>query len=164
MEDGVAACNCGQVESGQRVVHATGVIAAPAADIFEQIADPSRQPAWDGNDNLGHADTGQRVRRVGDVFVMTNAKGSVRHNHVVEFEEGRLIAWLPSEVGKQPPGHLWRWELRPLDDGRTEVVHTYDWSNLTDSNRLPRAKATTPDRLTASIDRLAALFGGDVDE
>lgn len=149
----------------QRVVSATGAVDAPAAKVFEEIADPSRQPAWDGNDNLGHAAAGQRVRAVGDVFVMTNAQGSVRHNHVVEFEEGRLVAWLPSEVGKQPPGHLWRWELQPLSDGRTEVRHTYDWTNLTDNNRLPRARATTPDRLKASIDRLAALFAeGQVEE
>jgi uncharacterized protein YndB with AHSA1/START domain len=142
----------------QRIVSATGIISAPADAVFEEIADPSRQPAWDGNDNLGHADPGQRVHAVGEMFVMTNAQGAVRHNHIVEFEEGRLIAWLPSEVGKQPPGHLWRWELRPLEDGRTEVVHTYDWTNLTDSNRLPRARATTSEKLQASIDRLAARF------
>lgn len=144
--------------SEQRVVSATGVISAPLADVFEEIADPSRQPAWDGNDNLGHAAPGQRVHAVGDVFVMINAQGSERHNHVVEFDEGRLIAWRPAEPGKRPPGHLWRWELRPVDDASTEVTHTYDWTELTDQNRLPRARATTSDRLQASIDRLAALF------
>jgi uncharacterized protein YndB with AHSA1/START domain len=141
-----------------RVVRATGVIGAPAADVFEEIADPSRQPAWDGNDNLDHAEAGQRVTAVGDVFVMINAKGSERHNHVVEFEEGRRIAWRPAEPGKKPPGHLWRWELRPIDGGRTEIVHTYDWTDLEDPNRLPRARATTAERLQASIDRLAARF------
>ena len=25
------------------------------------------------------------------------------------------MAWRPSEVGKPPPGHLWRWELEPSD-------------------------------------------------
>ena len=140
----------------QRVVSATGVVRAPAAVVFEEIADPTRQPAWDGNDNLDHADPGQRVTAVGDVFVMINAKGSERHNHVVEFEEGRRIAWRPAEPGKTPPGHLWRWELRPLDGGSAEVVHTYDWTDLEDQNRLPRARATTSDRLQASIDRLAA--------
>ncbi len=35
--------------------------------------------------------------------------------------------------------------------------HTYDWSELTDPNRIPRARATTPERLLASLDRLAAL-------
>ena len=67
------------------------------------------------------------------------------------------IAWQPSEPSKAPPGHLWRWELEPLDDSRTLVTHTYDWSALTDENRLPRARATTADKLLASIERLAEL-------
>jgi uncharacterized protein YndB with AHSA1/START domain len=140
-----------------KVVSASREIAAPADKIFELIADPSLQPRWDGNDNLAEARTGQRVRAVGDVFTMTLTIGSVRTNHVVEFEDGRLIAWRPSEVGKEPPGHLWRWKLEPIDDSRTLVTHTYDWSQLTDENRLPRARATTEDKLQASIERLAAL-------
>ena len=72
-------------------------------------------------------------------------------NHVVEFDEGRLIAWLPSEPGQPPPGHLWRWELEPHGDGATLVVHTYDWTQLTDPDRLERARATTAERLR-SID------------
>ncbi|HVV75146.1 MAG TPA: SRPBCC family protein [Mycobacteriales bacterium] len=146
------------MDGEQRVVSAGGVINAPAADVFEEIADPSRQPAWDGNENLKRADVGQRVHGVGDVFVMHLKRGGERQNRVVEFEEGRLIAWLPNVPGKQSPGHLWRWELRALDDGRTEVTHTYDWTNLRDRSRLPRARATTTDKLQASIDRLAARF------
>src|SRR4051812_15003592 len=144
-----------------RVVSASREIAADAARIFELIADPSQQPRWDGNDNLSEAAPGQRVHAVGDMFEMTNKKGAVRENHIVEFEEGRLIAWRPAEPGKRPPGHLWRWELEPLGPGRTRVTHTYDWTDLTDSNRLPRAKATTSDKLQASIDRLRALAEGD---
>jgi hypothetical protein len=30
---------------------------------------------------------------------MTLTRGSVRDNHVVEFEEGRRLAWPPSEPG-----------------------------------------------------------------
>ncbi len=139
------------------VVIASREIAAPASKIFELIADPSLQPRWDGNDNLAEAPDGQRVRTVGDVFTMTLTNRSDRTNHVIEFEEGRVIAWLPSEPGKPPPGHLWRWELEPLDDSRTRVTHTYDWSALTDEKRLPRARETTADKLLASIERLAAL-------
>src|SRR6478735_11243017 len=80
-----------------RVVSASREIEAGAAAIFELIADPARQPEWDGNDNLAEAAAGQRVRSVGDVFTMTLTIGAVRENHVVEFEEGRLIAWHPSE-------------------------------------------------------------------
>jgi uncharacterized protein YndB with AHSA1/START domain len=139
------------------IVETARPIAADAAVIFEFIADPARQPLWDGNDNLAEAPPGQRVRRVGDVFTMTLTRGAVRHNHVVEFEEGRLIAWRPSEPGGQPPGHLWRWTLEPLGDGLTLVTHTYDWTQLTDPSRLERARATTADKLDASLERLAAL-------
>jgi hypothetical protein len=97
------------------------------------------------------------VQAAGDVFTMVLTMGVLRDNHVVEFDEGRLIAWRPSEQGKEPPGHLWRWQLEPVDDSRTLVTHTYDWSRLTDKNRLPRARATTADKLQASIDRLAEL-------
>jgi hypothetical protein len=91
------------------------------------------------------------------MFTMTLSVGAIRENHVVEFEEGRLIAWQPSGVGRRPPGHLWRWELEPTGTARTRVTHTYDWTRLTDKKRLPRAQWTTPDRLHASLDRLATL-------
>jgi len=139
-----------------KVVSVSRDIAAPPERIFELIADPSLQPGWDGNDNLAAAVGGQRVRRVGDVFTVTLTTGSDRENHVVEFEEGRRIAWCPSEVGRPQPGHLWRWELTPLGGAGTRVTHTYDWTLLTDASRLQRARRTTPDRLRASIDRLAA--------
>jgi uncharacterized protein YndB with AHSA1/START domain len=139
----------------QKVVSASLVVAAPPEAIFELIADPERQPTWDGNDNLGHAEAGQRVRSVGDVFTMTLTGGQVRENHVVEFEEGRLIAWRPSEVGAEPPGHLWRWELESRGDGSTLVTHTYDWTRLTDEHRFKRARATTAEKLDASLGRLA---------
>ena len=140
-----------------RVVRATRVIEAGAAEIFELIADPTRQPEFDGNDNLGHAEPGQRVRAVGDVFTMHNSGGAVRANRVVDFVEGRRIAWLPSVPGEAPPGHRWGWQLEPLGPSRTEVTHTYDWTDLTDESRLPRARATTAEKLDASLARLAAL-------
>lgn len=132
-------------------------IAAPAERIFELIADPAEQPRWDGNDNLDSAAAGQRVRGVGEVFTMKLTKGSIRENHIVEFEEGRRIAWMPAEPGKDRPGHLWRWELEPLGPARTRVTCTYDWTRLTDEKRLERARSTTPDRLQASLTRLASL-------
>ncbi len=143
-----------------RVVSASREIAAGAERIFDLIADPAAQPRWDGNDNLAVAPAGQRVRRAGDVFTMTLTRGEVRENHVVEFVEGRRIAWTPAEPGREPPGHLWRWELEPTGSSRTRVTHTYDWTRLTDEGRLPRARATTADRLRASLDRLAALAEG----
>jgi uncharacterized protein YndB with AHSA1/START domain len=143
----------------QRIVRASRIVEASPEEVFELIADPSRQPSWDGNDNLRSAEPGQRVRAVGDVFTMTLTRGQVRENHVVEFDEGRRIAWRPSEPGAEPPGHLWRWELEPREDDGTLVTHTYDWSRLTDESRFPRARATLADNLTASLDKLAEAVG-----
>jgi len=144
-----------------RVVHASREIAASPQRIFELIADPAQQPRWDGNDNLAEAPDGQRVRALGDVFTMTTTKGRLRENHVVEFEEGRLIAWRPAEPGQEPPGHLWRWALEPIDSSRTLVTHTYDWTELTDEGRFARARATTAEKLQGSLDRLGALVEGE---
>ena len=144
-------------DDAARLVTASREIATAAVQLFELIADPAQQPRWDGNDNLAEAPPGQRVLAEGDVFTMTTTKGNVRANHVVEFEEGRRIAWRPAEPGKEPPGHLWRWELEPVDPSHTRVTHTYDWTQLTDESRFARARATTADSLRASLDRLAAL-------
>lgn len=146
----------------ERIVRARRTIAAGASVVFELVADPARQPEWDANDNLGRAAPGQRVRAVGDVFVTTLRSGSVRHNHVVEFVEGERIAWRPSEPGLEPPGHLWRWELTPVDERTTLVTHTYDWSDLDDPVRFERARWTTADRLEGSLERLAAIAERDV--
>ena len=145
----------------QRVVSASREISAAADTIFELIADPTEQPRWDANDNLKHADAGQRVRAVGDVFTMRLRRGGIRENTIVEFEEGRLIAWRPNVPGREPPGHLWRWELEPIDQNRTRATHTYDWTELTDRSRFPRARATTAERLAASLERLARLAEAD---
>ncbi len=147
-------------QEAPRVVSATREIAADPERIFELIADPAAQPRWDGNDNLAWAPAGQRVRRAGEVFTMTLTGGSIRQNHVVEFDEGRQIAWMPAEPGQERPGHLWRWELEPIGTARTQVTCTYDWTQLTDENRFARARATTADRLRASMDLLAALAEG----
>ncbi len=138
-----------------RLIQASRLVTADPVVVFELIADPSRQPPWDGNDNLLSAAPGQRVHAVGDVFVMNLTNGGVRENHVVEFEEGRRIAWRPAEPGKEPPGHQWEWRLEPQADGSTLVTHVYDWTELTDESRFDKARSTTSEQLDASLARLA---------
>ncbi len=142
------------------MIVAERLVDAPAAVIFELIADPSQQPRWDGNDNLAEAPAAQRVTKVGDVFVMHNTSGKTKENHVTVFDEGRAIAWKTADAGTTPPGHQWGWELEESDDG-TLVRHTYDFSALTDPQRLERARRMSPTNLMASIQRLAALAEGE---
>jgi uncharacterized protein YndB with AHSA1/START domain len=141
----------------ETIVKATRAISASAERIFELIAEPSSQPSWDGNNNLASSAPGQRIHHVGDVFKTTLTNGAVRENHVVEFIEGSKIAWCPAEPGKQPPGHLWRWELNPINATLTSVTHTYDWTALTDRARLEKARSTTAEMLRESMDKLAML-------
>ena len=141
----------------QRIISTEREIALPAAEIFKLIADPSRHPQFDGNDNLAHADQGQRINRVGQSFTMELTSGKQRVNEIVEFEEGRVIAWKPAPVGEEAPGHLWRWELEPIDNVTTLVRHTYDWSQLTDESRFDRARANTKEALDRSVTKLAEV-------
>lgn len=143
--------------SENRIVSAEREITVPAAEIFKLIVDPARQPQWDGNDNLEHADQGQRIDHVGQRFTMELTNGQSRENHVTEFEEGRLVAWQPAPVGEEPPGHLWRWEIEALDDVTSRVRHTYDWTELTDEARIERARAVTEETLENSLAKLAEL-------
>lgn len=141
----------------QRVVEVSREVMAPADAIFELIADPARQPEWDGNENLSQAAPGQRVHGLGTVFTMQLTNGQLRENEVVDFEEGRRIAWLPNVPGEPHPGHRWSWALEPIGPTRTVVTHTYDWTDLTDEWRIARARRTGPEQLQASLDRLAQL-------
>jgi hypothetical protein len=47
--------------------------------------------------------------------MMTLTHCGIRENQVVEFEEGRRIAWLPAGPAQRPPGYLCWWELEPAD-------------------------------------------------
>lgn len=144
----------------QRIVSVEREVNAPAEEIFKLIADPARQPEWDGNNNLASAEQGQRISKVGQTFTMENTSGKTRVNHVVEFEEGRRIAWQPATPGEEPPGHLWRWELEPIDHITTLVRHTYDWTELTDETRFERARKNTEAALAKSLENLADLAEG----
>ncbi|WP_010146808.1 SRPBCC family protein [Serinicoccus profundi] len=144
-------------EQQHQVVSATREIEAPPEVVFELIADPARQPEWDGNDNLAAIVGGGRISAVGDVFTMRLTNDKVRDNHVVDVEEGRRLAWRPASEGQAPAGHEWRWEIEPLGEGRSRVTHTYDWRELTDESRMAKARSMTPEHLRASLDRLAEV-------
>ena len=145
------------IDPALKVVSAEIEIAAPASGVFELIADPARQPEWDGNDNLGTAAQGQRPTSSSGSFITTLTKGVDRENHIVAFEEGRLIAWKPSEVGGEPFGQKWTWEIEATGERSSLVRQNYDWTELRDPLRLPRAQSTTSENLLASLERLKTL-------
>ncbi|RBP67038.1 uncharacterized protein YndB with AHSA1/START domain [Brevibacterium sanguinis] len=145
------------IDDSLKVVTAEITVNAPAAEVFELIADPSRHADWDGNDNVATSAPGQRVTAPGVSFITTLTKGVERENHVVDFVEGERIAWMPSEVGGEPFGHKWMWEVEALGETSATVRQTYDWTRLLDVRRLSRARSTTQETLLASMERLKEL-------
>ena len=138
------------------------VVDAPAARLFELLADPANHQDIDGSGMVRAAAGASAVTAVGDSFVMdmrVPGRDYQMENHITAFEPGRTIEWKPGRPGAAPIGMLWRWELEEVGEGRTRVVHTYDWSAVTDPAVLervsfPRVPAADLER---SVRRLAAL-------
>lgn len=120
--------------SGRDMVSAERVIRAPAAAIFDVIADPSRHVDFDGSGSVRNASFEAPARLFkGAVFVM-GMKRSLPYgmaNTVVEFEENRVIAWEPQFANGRARrffGRIWRYELEPVEGG-TLVRETWDVSH-----------------------------------
>lgn len=108
-----------------RQVSGTRTIDAPAQQIFDLLADPAQHPLIDGSGAVraSRAGAGRRLSKGASFGMDMQMKVPYRiRNTVVEFEEGRLIAW------RHFMGHRWRWQLSPVDDNTTEVTETFDWS------------------------------------
>lgn len=108
------------------LARASRLIPAPAADIFEVLATPARHHLFDGSgtvqgvqprtpDRLSpNAKFGMNMRIVAPYKIL---------NTVVEFDEGRRIAW------RHFGGHVWRYRLNPVDDTHTRVTEEFDPTN-----------------------------------
>jgi uncharacterized protein YndB with AHSA1/START domain len=107
------------------------VIPAPPETVFDVLADASNHTAIDGSGMLqgSPAETPGRLA-LGTTFGM-NMKLFMRYsteNRVVEFDEGRRIAWQtgPSgRAGRYIAGRIWRYELEPAGGG-TLVRESWD--------------------------------------
>jgi len=97
------------------------VIPADADALFDVVADPSLHHVIDGSGSVRGARGGSRRLALGDRFSTSMRIGLpyVISNKVVEFEDGRRIAW--AHLG----GWRWRYEFEPVDGG-TKVTETFD--------------------------------------
>lgn len=108
-----------------RNASARRVVPAAAADIFELLATPAQHPLIDGSGTVTAAQDRTPLRlSAGARFGMQMNWGLPYKilNEVVEFEEGRRIAW------RHFAGHVWRWVLVPVDERSTAVVEEFDAS------------------------------------
>jgi hypothetical protein len=131
-------------------VSASRRIEVPAQVLFDVVADPTMHPVIDGSGSVRGVRRPARKLALGDRFAATMRVGVpyVISNRVVEFEDGRRIAW--AHAG----GWRWRWEFEP-DGDATVVTETFDWSTAR-GGRLGRAyveRAGWPARNAANIER-----------
>ncbi len=116
------------------VVSVERVIAAPPEKIFELLADPHRHRDIDGSGTVrdAKADAAPRLS-LGAKFGMSMKLGIPYSmvSEVIEFEDGRRIAWQTRPPGPVLPhlfgGRIWRYELEPVQDG-TLVRESWDIS------------------------------------
>ena len=83
---------------------ATRTIEAPAKDIFRVLTLPTRHSEFDGSGMVRADEKSQRIQQVGDSFVMNMHAESQggdyqMENHVVAYDENKLVGWKPAPVG-----------------------------------------------------------------
>jgi uncharacterized protein YndB with AHSA1/START domain len=142
------------------VVSVERVIAAPPEAIFALLADPSRHRDFDGSGTVGEAKDLPERLRLGSKFGMSMKQGLSYSmvNEVVEFEEGRRIAWEPhmKAFAWVSGGRIWRYELEPADGG-TRVTETWDISKEKSKLFVRPAAKKTRANMEATLARLDEL-------
>ena len=107
-------------------VSASAVVAAPPEEVFAFICRPANHPEISGDRSVrGERHGPERLTASGNKFGMRMTMYGLPYritNTVVEFEQGRKIAWC------HPGKHRWRWEVEPHSDGGTKVTETFDMS------------------------------------
>lgn len=128
------------------------LVPAPPEVVFDILTDPRMHPVIDGSGTVRSTMSGPERLTLGSRFGMRmhNLMPYALINKVVEYDEGRLIAW------RHPGLHRWRYELEPAEDG-TLVTETFDYSTspaprLLELMRFPAANAKG---IAATLERLA---------
>ena len=108
-----------------RIVSESIEVAAPASTVFAILADPRQHSRIDGSGSVQAIVEGpERLQRGSQFGARMRLFGLPYRisNRVVEFEEGRRIAW------RHFGGHRWRYELEPADATHTLVTESFDYS------------------------------------
>ena len=125
-------------------VTVTRRIGVPAAAVFAVVREPARHVDIDGSGMLVLARDTAPLAAVGDAFVVDMDReplGDIplgryqTQNTVTRFEPDRRLEWAPGGVGRNPYGHVYGYELTPVDDGTTDVALYCDWSGLPERRR-----------------------------
>jgi len=140
-------------------VSAERVVPAPPERVFDLLADPRRHPEIDGSGTVRQAVEGPDRLYRGARFAMRMHAGGPYEmtNTVVEFEEGRRIAWQPRPTNRLAAllvgGRIWRYELEPVAGG-TRVRETWDITHERVPAPLLALRRLTRRNMTRTLQRL----------
>jgi polyketide cyclase/dehydrase/lipid transport protein len=115
------------VDAGPRKIARAAEVNAPAAELFELVANPRRHHELDGGGTVQNAITSPDRLSAGATFSVQMKQYGFPYkitSKVIDFEDGRVVEW------RHPLGHSWRWELKPLTENTTLVTETFDYSRL----------------------------------
>lgn len=139
----------------ERVISRSIVVAASPQQVFDLLADPGRHSELDGSGSVRGSISGPARLSQGARFGMRMRLGVpyVIRNQVVEFEEGRRIAW------RHFHRHVWRYELEPAGSG-TRVTESFDYRDSRSPQALERMgfPARNTRGIEATLDRLKERF------
>jgi hypothetical protein len=108
-----------------------------AARIFSVLRDPEGHVTIDSTGML-QSSTGEPASKVGDEFVIHMDRESLNDYPmgkydvtvvITRYEQDRAIAWTIIGQIKPQIGHVYGYELEPVEGG-TMVTSYYDWSNI----------------------------------
>lgn len=112
------------VDAGPHQVSRSVDVAAPAAELYELVADPRRHPELDGSGTVRGNITAPDVLTVGAKFSTSMKMLGVPYritSTVTAVKPHELIEW------RHPVGHRWRWKFEPLGPNLTRVTETFDY-------------------------------------
>jgi hypothetical protein len=149
-------------------VSATRRIAAPAGAIFEIVRDPAGHVAIDGSGMLEAAPDARPLSAVGETFDMDMDReplgdipdmGKYRvRNHVTQIVPDRLFEWAIGGTDRPPLGHVYGWQLDPVNDTETDVTNYCDWTNIPEAMRTRLEWPVVPvEMLERSVEKLEQL-------
>ena len=94
------------------------IINKPAIEIFDYVAHPENHAKFDGSGMVKGKITGPKKLYLGAKFGMRMKQGIpyVIKNQVIEFQEGKSIAW------QHILHNVWRYEFKSIDKNTTEVT------------------------------------------
>lgn len=150
----------------EKSIAVSRTIDAPAKDVFDVLSNPRRHPEFDGSGFMRSTQNADRITASGQVFTMDmeaeRMGGEYRtDNHVVGYDENKLLAWKTAPEGTEPKGWQWVWELNAIDPNTTEVTHTYDWEQVDDKKLLEMLPAVSEEALEGSLAKLAEAVAAD---